>query len=405
MIHDDQDIAVLLRREAATVVPQVRDGQVDDVLAGVFAKRARQRTQRTRLWAIAVVALMVAGTALVGARFAQPDPALDIATTVDQWPLRGELSGNTELLERAERVWRTASSENAPAGPVRPLFAQQSPVTAANMVMVVLAGHTARGRLAVAFVTTPATGGTPNAEQLLVRAVTFPDTAQRAVGFVAATPEPVDVPRGSLAFALGAPGTSDVHVRTSIVDGPNNDNPGDVFWRMLPRGVGAWNSVIVAGGGARWADGGLLDPVATSVELKGTVDAITAQSTTERKLADGDLVVTEGALYGVVTDAGRRVDTSVTAWAARGTARVAGSTTSGALAPGPNNSLLFAPTGQSGLTPGSRVEFVSAVNPEVVVNVGKLVNSGGQWRVHRFLDPNYVPEELMSISPGNTQAK
>lgn len=398
MTHDEQDTALHLRREADAVVLEVREGQVDQVLTTVFARRARQRAQRTRIWsAVAVVALVVAGTALVGARFAHRDPDAVFATTVGQWPLRGGLAGDTSLLARAERVWRAAP--NAPNGPVRPLFAGQS----ASMVTVVLAGHTKGGRAVVAFVTSPDTAEPPNPERLFVRAVTFPEPGARAVGFVATSLHPSDTgSQGSLAFALAAPGTPGVQIHSTFIDHTYGQGAfEEAFWALFPRGVGAWNSVIDTGDGTEWAGTGMLDPVMSRVMLQQSI----SRPLTEREPKVGDLLVTSSALYGVVVDPGGRVESSPTAWGAYGKVRVAISDVPGTLSTGPDDSLVFNPTGGGELAVGNRVVFSPLANPDVVVTVGKLVKIGGQWRVHRFLDPHYTPELLMSVSPASTQGK
>lgn len=403
-MHGEQDTVLRLRREADAVTPELRDGQVDDVLTTVFTRRARQRAQRTRIWAIAAVVLVVAGAGLFTGLVTHRSPELGPATSVENWPLRGKLAGDTALLARAEKVWRTPVGPDAPVGPVRALFADHSPQMPVNTVMVVLSGHTATGRSVVAFVTSLATDGIPDSERLFVRAVAFPEASHRAVGFVAGSSHPSDILGGAwgrLAFALAAPGTSGVKIRSSVVEDSKGENEGEVFWGTFPPGAGAWNSVIVADDEAHWSAAGMVDPVATPITMNGAGNTMTGRSTTERKLTSGDLVMSELALYGIVVDVSGRVDTSPAAWLPHGTVHDATSNVPGTLTVASENSLLFTPTGSGELKVGDRITFTSAVNPDVVVNVGKLVNTRGQWQVHRWIPPGYTPEELMSVSPGS----
>ena len=78
---------------------------------------------------------------------------------IDDWPLRGSLAGDEALLDRAEQAWRDFGG---PDGDVHPVFAERSSGLAVNTVLVVMAGRTDDDRPVVAFVTSPATTGTPH---------------------------------------------------------------------------------------------------------------------------------------------------------------------------------------------------------------------------------------------------
>lgn len=404
-MRGEQDTLLRLRQEVDAVAPELRPGQVDDVLGQVFSQRARQRAQRARLWgAVAAVALVVAGTVLISDRITRQNSEIQPAVSVDHWPLRGELAGDQALLARAEQTWRDVGGPAAPSGQVRPLYAQRSAPMLVNMVLVVLSGRTADGRTAVAFVTSPAGDGVPTGDRLFVRAVDFPDPAPRALGFVAVQPDPSDAPipdGGAVAFALAAPGAPPVAINSSMID---HDYTGagalrEAFWQILPRRVGAWNCSITtdpADGRRSPLAAGVLDPVVTAVTVNGSGAAQTARSTTDRAPVAGDLVVTPEALLGTITGADGRIDVSPTTWASYGKVSTAISNIPGTLTNGPGNALVFTPTGQGEIAEGNRLVFTSTSNPEVVVNVGRLTKADGGWRVDRGATGQ---TDTMSISP------
>lgn len=350
---------------------------------------------QTAAWAglafLAVVAVVVGFAVHTIASMGLPD--------IDDWSLRGSLAGDEALLDRAEEVWRASGGPGVPDGDVDPLYAERSSSLAVNTVLVVMAGYTADDRPVVAFVTSPATTGTPGTEQLFVRAVSFPEEQPLAVGFVAATQDPADAAfpdGGSLAFALAKPETTSVMVSTTV-PGPRETGPlGDTYWRFLPRGAGAWNSQIngvESGETPMWPAAGLRDAPQTRT---ATVSVTTARYPAP---AAGDLLMTQYRLFGVVKDASGEVDVGAATWAAHGEVRT-DSGIPGLLTALPTGHLRFMPTGPGTITENDEVLFTSKANPAVVVRVGLMFSHDGDWRVDRPGYPPYVAnQEVQVVTP------
>lgn len=319
---------------------------------------------------------------------------------LDEWPLRGSLAGDEALLDRAEQTLRGFGGVDD----VHPLYAERSSGLAVNTVLVVMAGRTDDDRPVVAFVTSPATTGTPTTDRLFVRAVGFPEERPAAVGFVAARQDPADttVPDGgSLAFALAGPKHPVVAVHTTVIDRsrPGPERPGETFWRVLPRGAGAWNTTMSTGQSHEEPTrpaAGVHDPattLATVSKKDGTVIA------GYRAPAAGDVITSSNAMLGVVTDTTGRMEASPTAWAAWGAVSTESSNIPGTLTSGTDGTLLFTATGPGEVTDGERLVFTSAADPGVVIRVGDLAKAGGGWRVERGVDLDRYQLSTAAVTP------
>ncbi|MDQ3579872.1 MAG: hypothetical protein M3443_20200, partial [Actinomycetota bacterium] len=154
MIAEEQDRTVArLRHELGSLDVRTQGDHVDRVLRHVHNRRKAQKRQRMQvLTAMAVVLVALTGAFVVVLR--TPDSTNQVAAQpVIDWPLRGDLAGDTGLLSRAEKVWREA--QDLAGKPIRPLYATRSPHGEANMILVVLASTGPDGSPRVAFVTTP----------------------------------------------------------------------------------------------------------------------------------------------------------------------------------------------------------------------------------------------------------
>lgn len=343
---------------------------------------------QTAVW-IGLALLAVVAT-VVG--FAVHQITSDQNPEIEDWPLRGSLAGDEALLDRAEKVWRASGGPGAPDGGVDPLYAERSSSLAVNTVLVVLTGYTAEDRPVVAFVTGPST------DRLFLRAVDFPGERPLGVGFVAAAQDPADTPvpdGGSLAFALASPKVRAVLISTTT-PGPRQDHPpGETYWRILPRGAGAWNSQItgmLSDEEQTWPAAGVHDSAATTT-------ATVSRTTAKYQAAAGDLLMTQHRLFGVVKNASGEVDVDAATWAAHGEVRT-GSGIPGVLTALPTGHLRFTPTGPGTITENDDVLFTSKVNPAVVVRVGLMFSRDGEWQVDRPGYPPYVAnQEVQVVTP------
>ncbi|MEV6242608.1 hypothetical protein [Lentzea sp. NPDC051838] len=340
--------------------------------------------------ALACVLFVAVGVAVmwvvVDATVYQPDDH-------DDWALRGELAADEALLDRAEQVWRDTG---VPVGDVEPVYAGRSSSLPVNVVLVALAGETADERPVVAFVTSPATTGTPSSDQLFVRALSFPDPEPMAIGFIANRQDPADAPipdGGSLAFALAAPGLP------SMLFGGGSS--GEIIWRILPRGEGAWNRTITtytdedSDGRPTWPGAGVRDTAMTAAPVSSEGDTITARYP---KPAVGDLIVNWHVLVGVVVDDSGRVDISPITQPGKGTVRIGSADVPGVLKTRPNGTLTFTPTGPAELKSGDPVDFTTSSG--VVVRLGWLTeNFKGEWDVGRGIRLPLRDEDAVAISP------
>lgn len=378
MTVDEQDPAVVrLRRESSSVL--VSGPGVDSVLRRVHERRRVQRQHRIQAIAALSVVLVAVTGALMVYRGSAPGPQVPAATQpVAEWPVRGSLAGDRDLIARAEQTWR--ASPHRPSGAVRALFAGTPPYSGtANFAVVALAS--AEG--SVAFVTT-AVGRAVDTRSLLLRSVAPFSADQPAIGFIAARPEQKDEVTG-VAFALAAPGMASPELVSSAVDfplgGPQPLSDGSM-WQQVPPGVGAWNSVLdVRGFGSAAPASGLLDPAVGPVRLRPVDDGLLAEGA-----RPGDLVVTEAGVLGVVGQAGR-LDTRLSAF---GEVTVPRSGVTGTVA----DSGAFTPDGP--VYPTNRVVLVRG---DVELVVGRVIDVGGSWVVERAVDPAKAPEHARRVSP------
>ncbi|PWK90960.1 hypothetical protein C8D88_101988 [Lentzea atacamensis] len=346
-----------------------------------------------------------AGLALVGivaviAGFAVHEIQSNLDPELDDWPLRGSLADDEALLDRAEQAWRDFGGLD---GDAHPLFAERSSELAANMVLVAMAGRTDDDRPVVAFVTSLATTGTPATDRLFVRAVSFPEERPLAVGFVAARQDPSEaVPDGgSLAFALAGPKNPVVSVRTNVIDPGRREPepPGETFWRVLPRGAGAWNTTMSTGQSHEEPlrpAAGVRDPATTLAKVSTRDGAVAAEYRTP---AAGDLVTSSTAMLGVVTDTSGRMETTPTAWTAWGSVSTEKSGVPGTLTAGSGGTLLFTATGPGEVADDDRLVFTSAANAGVVVEVGRLTKADGGWQVERGVNLSQYQLSTVAVTP------
>jgi hypothetical protein len=390
MIVDDDAAVARLRRESAVV--HVAAPAAESVLRRVHERRRVQRQHRMQaIAALGVVVVAVAGALLVG-RDPTGGPHIDTAAKpVAEWPVRGSLAGDAELIARAEQTWR--GSPHRPSGAVRALFAGTPPYSGtANFAVVALAS--AEG--SVAFVTT-AVARKVDTGELLLRSVTRVADGQPAIGFIASGADPRDAAAG-VAFALAAPGSASPEVRSSAVDTPlgvPHPLSDGSLWQQVPPGVGAWNSVLeVPGFGVAAPAAGLLDPPTGPVRLRqvvdGHVDGVAASVGVRDGLiaedaAPGDLIVTPDGVLGVVTDS-LVIDTSLSAL---GEVTIPRSGVSGTLS---DDGVL---TARGSVNPTNRVVLARG---DVEVVVGRVTGSAGDWRVERAVDPGKLPDLAMRVS-------
>ncbi|MGW5055487.1 hypothetical protein [Actinokineospora sp. NPDC004072] len=377
MTVDEQDPAVVrLRRESGSVV--VAPSRVDVVLRRVHERRRVQRQHRVQAFAaLSVVLVAVAGALLVN-RDWRTDVVTPLSTQpVAEWPVRGSLAGDADLLARAEATWR--QSPHRPSGAVRTLFAGVPPYSGtANFAVVAMVS--AEG--SVAFVTTPAAPQV-DTSNLLLRAVGAVAADQPAIGFVSAARHPSDAV-GGLMFALAAPGIASPQLQTSAMDyTPGNPIPlsDGSAWAQMPESVGAWNSRLTTPVGDAAPAGGVLDPPTGPARLVQGPGGLRVEGA-----APGDLIVTPDGVLGTAAADGS-VDTRLSAlgelqmYLTGVTGRVAES--GEFIADGPAN-------------PSNRVVLVRG---PVTVTVGRLTPDGAGWRVHRAVDPLSAPADVRWVRP------
>lgn len=353
---------------------------------------------RDTLLLAAGIGLALVGVVAVVVGFAVHQLRSGQTPEIDDWPLRGSLAGDEALLDRAEQAWRDFGG---PDGDVHPLFAERSSGLTVNTVLVVMAGRTDDDRPVVTFVTSPATTGTPTTDRLFVRAVSFPEERPAAVGFVAARQDSADaaVPDGgSLAFALAGPKNPLVSMHAGVIDrsrsGPELAR--ETFWRILPRGAGAWNTTMSTGQSHEEPmrpAAGVHDPTTTLAKVSRKDGTVTADYRTP---AAGDVITSSNAMLGVVTDASGRMETTPTAWAAWGSMRAEKSDIPGTLTAGPGGTLLFTATGPGEVTDRDRLVFTSG---DVVIEVGELTRTGDGWQVDRGVDLDRYQLSTAAVTP------
>ncbi len=389
MIADEDRAVARLRHELEAVDVRSAGDHVDRVLRAVRTRRRAQRQQHMQmLTAVAVVLLAVAGAFVVMWR-TPADGGVEVAapTAVADWPLRGGLAGDADLLARAEAAWR--SSDRGPSGEVRALYAGQSPNRLASFVVVALVSPAPDGRDRVAFVTTRvSTSGNPDTGKLALRAVTTLDPGQRGVGFLAARAGAGDeaIPGGgTIGFAVAAPGVDEIGVRTTMVDdqAPDPSVETGVVWPLFEYSIGAWNSGIevAPAPGAK----PMVFRLAASVDDVATEPvSITTVGGGLRVVGDdvrtGDVIATPAGVVGVVGP-GKALDTGLAAIAAAGDLRTALTNVPGRIVDD-----RFQPTGPGELAPGNRVVLVNRARPEVSFNVATLSRGDGGWRADRVVD-------------------
>ncbi|MFC7617974.1 hypothetical protein ACFQV2_35820 [Actinokineospora soli] len=118
MTVDEQDPAVLrLRRETGSVL--VAAPAADSVLRRVHERRRVQRQHRIQVVAALSVVLVAVAGALIATQGWTSEPELPSASRpIAEWPVRGSLADDADLIARAERTWR--ASPQRPSGAVRP---------------------------------------------------------------------------------------------------------------------------------------------------------------------------------------------------------------------------------------------------------------------------------------------
>ncbi|UVS82217.1 hypothetical protein [Actinokineospora sp. UTMC 2448] len=372
MTVDEQDPAVVrLRRESGSVV--VAPPRVDTVLRRVHERRREQRQHRIQAFAaLSVVLIAVAGALLVNRDWGQDVVTPLAAAPIAEWPLRGSLAGDRDLLARAEETWR--QNPHRPSGAVRAVFAGSPPYSGtANFAVVAMVS--AEG--SVAFVTTPA-GRQIDMSTLLLRAVAPVEAGAPAIGFIAARPDPRDEVAG-IAFGLAAPTLSAPNLVSSALDyslGDGNHHVDGAFWAQVAQPVAAWNSRLDLGAlGAVDPAAGTADPV-SRVGLRRTDQGLVADGASE-----GDLIATRDGALGVVGPSGV-LDTGLSALGEWGTAVVPYNNVVGTL----TDDGEFRPDGI--VYPDNRVVLV---REDVTVTLGTVAPDGAAWRLVRAADPAAAP--------------
>ncbi|MBM7770395.1 hypothetical protein JOD54_000599 [Actinokineospora baliensis] len=391
MIAEDEDRAIArLRDELGSVRLTSSGDQVDRVLRHVHGRRRVQRHQRVQmLTAVAVVVFAVAGAFVVTSQSGTgPDRDGTAAAAVTQWQLRGDLAGETDLVNRAEQTWRTSATP--PAGAVRAVFAGRSPNITACLDIVVLVADVAGGKEQVAFVTTPVSvTGKPDRSKLLLRALTTVPDGQRAVGFLSATPAREDEPTssgGPVGLALTAPGVAEIEVRTSALDDQavQTNTPAGAVWPAFEQGAGAWNAELVVRTPGDHKQrypiaAGLADPAVDQVALRTEGGVLRASGP---GLRQGDLIATPDGVVGVVNDPNGTVDTRLSALAAVGRVQTSVSAVPGQLVDG-SGGVGFQPTAAGRLEEGNRLVLLAWDQPRISLNIGTLRRSTRGWLTDR----------------------
>ncbi|GAA3002969.1 hypothetical protein [Actinokineospora diospyrosa] len=391
MIAEDEDRAIArLRDELGSVRLSSSGDQVDRVLRHVHGRRRAQRHQRVQmLTAVAVVVFAVAGAFVVTSQSdTGPDQEGTTVAAVTQWQLRGDLAGDADLVHRAEQTWKT--SAHPPSGAVRAVFAGRSPNVSACLDIVVLVADISGGREQVAFVTTPVSvTGKPDRSKLLLRALTTVPDGQRAVGFLAATPDPQDEPiisGGPVGLALTAPGVAEIEVRTSAVDypTPQTNTPIGAVWPAPEQGAGAWNAELVVRTPGDHKQrypiaAGLGDVPVDQVALRTEGGVLRATGQGVRR---GDLIATPDGVVGVVSAPDGTVDTRLSSLATAGRVQTAVSAVPGQLVDGAAG-VSFAPTAMGPLAPGNRLVLLAWNRPQIALNIGKLRQGNQGWLTDR----------------------
>ena len=182
-----------------------------------------------------------------------------------------------------------------------------------------------------------------------------------------------------MGFALAAPGVDSVARTTSTLDEqvPTPSVEPGVTWGMFRPGVGAWNTVAVAGGVPVPLASGASDPEVTVVAPSQSVDALRVAGANP-----GDLICTPDGVLGRVGADGV-VDTDLAEAIGEVTTAVSGipgrlSTVDG--------ELRFTPTTSDVPTIDNRVLYVDPDNSAVQVTVG-TITSVSPWRVRPIPPP------------------
>ncbi|PPK69488.1 hypothetical protein V5P93_006868 [Actinokineospora auranticolor] len=410
MIAEEQEYATRLREELADVAVRASAGQVDTVLRQVHRRRRDRRNQRIQVFtAMAVVALAVAGAFAVttAGEHAEPARQVDATTPMAQWPARGELAADKDLVARAEQAWH--SYRQPPRGPLKPLFAGVSPNMSANMVVVALIAPES-GQ--VAFVTTPIRVNRPSdpRDRLLVRAVAPVTPEQRGVGFMASRPLPEDEPpidQNAVGMALTSPAAENGKVYTSTIDSQSEPSwPTTVvgaLWPQYEMGAGAWNSELRVQfrGAASTEDYTLVTGVSDDVDL-GPVALRRAGAALRAEgpgVRQGDLIITPNGVVGVVAAPDGTVDTRLSELAAHGTVGVAISRVPGRVREVGDHAE-FTATGPGDFGEEQRLVLQAWDEPRLALTFAKLAGYEPHWLVARTAGPDAAENVLRLGKPG-----
>jgi hypothetical protein len=190
-------------------------------------------------------------------------------------------------------------------------------------------------------------------------------------------------------------------MRAGVIDrSPSGPEPArETFWRILPRGAGAWNTTMSTGQSHEEPlrpAAGVHDPATAPVKVSRSDGKVTADYPTP---AVGDVITSSNAMLGVVTDTTGRMETTPTAWAAWGSVSAERNGVPGTLTAGPGGTLLFTATGPGEVTDRDRLVFTSATNPGVVMQVGDLTRVDGGWQVDRRVDLDQYQLSTAAVTP------
>ncbi|CRK60096.1 hypothetical protein [Alloactinosynnema sp. L-07] len=387
MIADEQNRTVTrLRHELGAVGVRAHTDQVDRMLRRVHTRRREQRQHRIQMVAaLAVVLIAVAGAFVVSWRQAEPDQIV-AADLVVNWPLRGDLATDTDLLQRAEQAWR--GGPTPPTGPVHPVYAGKRVSRTASLVVVALVSPVDRVHSRVAFVTSKiSTDQNVDSARLSVRATTLIGRGQRAIGFLNATVNSDDDELrggGGLGFILAEPGVTEVKYRSSAEDDAMAETPplapDGVAWFEAHSGIAAWNTVIEVPGTPMTTvnfAAGVYEANIIPVSLSTVGNTVKVGGDVQ----DGDLIVTVNGLVGVITGTDGTVDTRLSEFYRVGDLQTA-------LTKHPvrlverDGATHFELSGPGEVRPTNRIVLVDG---DLKVEVAKVAADGS--RVERTVDP------------------
>lgn len=361
-----------LRRELQSAELAVTEGEAVSAVGAARMAVARHDARRERFLrgaGVAVVAVLVAGTVLVGAHLARSatrstavgegsGPAQSVVAVRD-WPARGDRVPDDGLIARATATAKVALPDT------RVLYAGNlSDQSLATAVVLLTRGATTDS---VSFVTQKSSS---SALQLSGR-ISIPAGAARAyLGFVdapritASIATPQALRSGSInslspvAGMLQAPGSSPGWIVTSLSDGqessaqnPNRVAAGFTSTGLIP-GASVWNVYAADQQGKPIVDGQFtatdgVNP--TDVAITKTTGRLHVSSSHASSGADGTsgaLVGTPLGLIGTITSTGD-VDTDLTSAAQRCTFITLQTAYEGAIARGSDGKYTFVPVDSS----------------------------------------------------------